>query len=165
MHPKVQSPGGISCDEQLLSISNHRIMVKIYRSMTYPSKTLYSLGSKPEYPTIIFIHGTGYVANEYNFSDLNCRYFVKGTNAQVINIHLSIAPEWMWPNTFDDVYSIYKLITTCPELFQVDPKKIVAVGYSSGATLIAQLMMKAKLTSLPQQTSQILVGPMVDFSY
>lgn len=133
------------------------IAIEIYR----PEK----LDITKKVPTTFYIPGTGFVANENrSFTQAICGNFAEITGGQVISIHHRLAPENPFPAAYKDVCYVLDSLLEQSDL-DIDVKKTVLVGYSSGGNLgaLAAIHGASKKIPLPLK-EHILVSPMVDLS-
>lgn len=106
---------------------------------------------------IMYIHGGGFVSGSASSSKGYSSMLAKYSGCKVIAVDYRLAPEYAFPNGFDDCYNAFCEITRMyPEA------KVTLVGESAGANLCLALALKVKEK---RKISCILVhSPIVDFT-
>lgn len=94
-------------------------------------------GTKEQLPTIVSIHGGGYVYGDkevYHFycADLARRGFT------VVNFNYRLAPKHKFPTPLEDTNRVMKWLVTCATKYHMDPEQVILVGDSAGAQLASQ---------------------------
>lgn len=85
-------------------------------------------------PTLLFLHGGGWVIGDLDTHDLVCRDFARESGARVISVHYRLAPEHSFPAAHDDVTVVaHALLADGSGI--ADPERIVIVGDSAGGNL------------------------------
>ncbi len=113
-------------------------------------------------PTLFYIPGTAFIANEVQFTRVICSHICKIANCRVVVIQHRLAPENQFPNGLNDAYDMFKFFLENKTLL-VDRERVAIAGYSSGGNFAAQMALWAKRDKLPI-SKQILISPMVDLS-
>ena len=86
--------------------------------------------SKDKLPTILYIHGGGWVVADLNTYDASPPAIAKKAKAIVVSVHYQQAPEHKFPASHDDANAAYKWIIANAEKWDADSKKIAVVGES-----------------------------------
>ena len=94
-------------------------------------------GTHEPLPTIVSIHGGGYVYGDkevYHFycADLARRGFT------VVNLNYRLAPKHKFPAPLEDVNRVMKWLVACAGKYHMDPERLFLVGDSAGAQLASQ---------------------------
>jgi acetyl esterase len=88
-------------------------------------------------PLIVYLHGGGWIGGDIESADAFCRALANRSGAPVASIGYRVAPEHRYPAAFDDcVDAVAWLVAAAPAL-GVDGARVVLVGDSAGATLVA----------------------------
>ena len=97
----------------------------------YPSGTLEPL------PTIVSIHGGGYV---YGSKEIYRRYGMDMARRgfAFVNFNYRLAPQWKFPTPLWDTNGVMAWICKNATRYHLDPKRIIFVGDSAGAQLASQ---------------------------
>jgi len=94
----------------------------------------YPQGTAGPLPTIVHIHGGGYVCGSkerYHFycADLARRGFT------VVNFNYRLAPKWHFPAPLEDTCAVFSWMKENAERFCIDLSKVILAGDSAGAQL------------------------------
>jgi acetyl esterase len=114
-------------------------------------------------PVIINYHGGGFISPllpwmEYEALELSGRF-----NAVVFDVDYRVAPEYPFPVPVNDSYAAFKWISTHARQFGGDVNKIILIGNSAGANLVAMVSQKAKKEGLHRKIKlQVMNCPVVD---
>ena len=97
----------------------------------YPDGTTESL------PTIVSIHGGGYV---YGTKEIYRRYGMDMARRgfAFVNFNYRLAPQWRFPTPLWDANSVMGWICKNAARYHLDPQRIILVGDSAGAQLASQ---------------------------
>ena len=97
----------------------------------------YPTGTKAPLPTIVSIHGGGYV---YGAKEIYRRYCMDLARRgfSVVNFNYRLAPEWKFPTPLEDTNSVMEWICRNAATYHLDPERIFLVGDSAGAQLASQ---------------------------
>ena len=90
-------------------------------------------------PTLIFFSGCGYVLDLFEANAIAASRIAGYANAKVIIVNYRLCPEVTVQTSINDAYDATKYIATHPDNFNVDPKKIMVGGFSSGAHAAASI--------------------------
>lgn len=97
----------------------------------YPEATFTPL------PTIVNIHGGGYVYGSKEIYRRYCMYLAQQGFA-VVNFNYRLAPRWKFPTPLLDTNTVMQWICENASTYYLDPKNIIIVGDSAGAQLTSQ---------------------------
>ena len=97
----------------------------------------YSDGTTAPLPTIVSIHGGGYV---YGSKEIYRRYGMDMARRgfAFVNFNYRLAPKWKFPSPLWDTNSVMKWICKNADRYHLDPSRIILVGDSAGAQLASQ---------------------------
>ena len=103
----------------------------------YPDGTVQPL------PTIVSIHGGGYV---YGSKEIYRRYGMDMARRgfAFVNFNYRLAPKWHFPAPLWDTNSVMEWICKNATRYHLDPDRIIVVGDSAGAQLASQYAAIAK---------------------
>jgi acetyl esterase len=105
-----------------------RTRVRIYRPAGSVARLL---------PTVLYLHGGGWVIGSLEAYDLPCRFFCARTGCAVVAVDYRLAPEHKFPAGLDDAVAAFRWLTRESEDLGIDPDRIVVAGDSAGGTLAA----------------------------
>jgi acetyl esterase len=86
-------------------------------------------------PTVIYIHGGGFVVCSLDTHDRVMRLLALDSGAAVLGVDYRLAPEYPFPAPLDDCVAAIRWIRDEAESLGVDPGRIVLAGDSAGANL------------------------------
>ena len=97
----------------------------------YPQGTVGSL------PTIVSIHGGGYV---YGSKEIYRRYGMDMAKRgfAFVNFNYRLAPRWKFPTPLADTNAVMEWILKNARQYHLDPERIILLGDSAGAQLTSQ---------------------------
>ena len=94
-------------------------------------------GATHPLPTIVSIHGGGYV---YGTKEIYRRYGMDMARRgfAFVNFNYRLAPKWKFPTPLWDTNSVMEWICRNARRYHLDPSRIILVGDSAGAQLASQ---------------------------
>ena len=97
----------------------------------------YPDGTTAPLPTIVSIHGGGYV---YGTKEIYRRYGMDMARRgfAFVNFNYRLAPKWQFPTPLWDTNSVMEWVCKNAVRYHLDPKRIIIVGDSAGAQLASQ---------------------------
>lgn len=97
----------------------------------------YPHGTNQPLPTIVSIHGGGYV---YGSKEIYRRYGMDMARRgfAFVNFNYRLAPRWKFPTPLADTNSVMEWIVQNAQRYHLDPDRIFLVGDSAGAQLASQ---------------------------
>lgn len=97
----------------------------------------YPEGTAEALPTIVSIHGGGYV---YGSKEIYRRYGMDMARRgfAFVNFNYRLAPRWKFPTPLWDTNSVMEWVCRNAQRYHLDPNRIILVGDSAGAQLASQ---------------------------
>ena len=97
----------------------------------------YPEGTAQPLPTIVSIHGGGYV---YGTKEIYRRYGMDMAKRgfAFVNFNYRLAPKWRFPTPLWDTNAVMEWICCNATRYHLDPSRIILVGDSAGAQLASQ---------------------------
>lgn len=97
----------------------------------------YPEGTAQPLPTIVSIHGGGYV---YGSKEIYRRYGMDMARRgfAFVNFNYRLAPKWKFPTPLCDTNAVMDWITKNAQRYHLDPQRIFLAGDSAGAQLASQ---------------------------
>ena len=94
-------------------------------------------GTTAPLPTIVSIHGGGYV---YGTKEIYRRYGMDMAKRgfAFVNFNYRLAPKWHFPTPLADVNAVMQWVQKNAARYHLDPQRIILVGDSAGAQLASQ---------------------------
>ena len=117
------------------------------------------------FPTILYIHGGGWVIGSIKSYDATPRALCEMTKATVISTEYRQAPENKFPTAHDDTQSVYRWTLANAAQYKGDPKKVAVAGESVGGNMAAEICVYAKEKGLQMPVHQLLVYPVVGYDF
>ena len=97
----------------------------------------YPQGTKEPLPTIVSIHGGGYV---YGTKEIYRRYGMDMAKRgfAFVNFNYRRAPKWKFPTPLADTNAVLEWIVCNAHRYHLDPDRIILLGDSAGAQMTSQ---------------------------
>jgi acetyl esterase len=114
-------------------------------------------------PTVLFVHGGGFVIGDLDTHDNQARAICAGADAVVVSIDYRLAPEHPWPAAVEDTVAALHWVADEVTSLGGDAGRIGVAGDSAGGNLSAIASQAARDAELPL-AAQLLIYPGVDFS-
>jgi acetyl esterase len=112
-------------------------------------------------PTIVFLHGGGFVIGDLDTHDGICRQLARDVDAVVVSVDYRLAPEHRYPAAVDDSYAALTWVAQHVAEYGGDADRLVVGGDSAGGNLAAVCAQLAHADGL-SLAAQLLVYPAVD---
>jgi acetyl esterase/lipase len=140
-----------------------RRAVKDVEVLTLPSGVGIRLHRPPDQdgpaPSMLWIHGGGYVMGHARQDDRLCRRFSEKLGITVASVEYRLAPEHPFPAGLEDCYAALMWLAALPA---VDPQRVAIGGASGGGGLAAALALLARDRGEIKPALQLLAYPMLD---
>ena len=112
-------------------------------------------------PTVVFVHGGGFVIGDIETHDNQARAICAGADAVVVSIDYRLAPEEPWPAAVDDSYAAVCWAADTIDTLGGDPDRLAIAGDSAGGNLSAIVALRCRDRG-PALAAQLLIYPGVD---
>lgn len=96
---------------------------------------LYDPGTPAPAPTVVLIHGGGWVAGDVDTYDGFARQIAKRSGLRCLSIDYALAPEQPFPAALDDCIAAVRWAASEGAGLGIDPSRIALIGDSAGANL------------------------------
>ncbi|WKA60263.1 alpha/beta hydrolase [Planococcus shenhongbingii] len=124
----------------------------------------YPLGAEPEkLPVYVNFHGGAFIMNDKELDDPYCRFLANQTGCVILNVGYAKAPEYPFPKPLEQSYEILQWMKGRADELDIDPKRFMLGGQSSGANIAAALCLYLEEKQENQPLLQVLSCPMLDF--
>ena len=121
-------------------------------------------GSGP-FPTILYIHGGGWVIGSLDAYDASPRALCELTKAVIISTDYRLAPANKFPTAHDDTLTAYQWVLKNAGTYKGNPSKVAVVGESAGGNMAASICLEAKKKGLQMPVAQVLVYPVANYDF
>jgi acetyl esterase len=128
------------------------IDARIYRPDTDTTGTL---------PTVVFVHGGGFVIGDIETHDNQCRTVCAGADAVVVSIDYRLAPEAPWPAAVEDAHAALRWAAAHIDELGGDIHRLAVAGDSAGGNISAVVAQLCRDEG-PQLAAQLLIYPGTD---
>lgn len=112
-------------------------------------------------PTVVYVHGGGFVIGDLETHDNVCRRLARDADAVVVSVDYRLAPEHVFPAAVEDSMAVLTAVAADIDSYGGDAGKLVIGGDSAGGNLAAVCSLLAR-ESGPTLAAQLLVYPAVD---
>lgn len=120
---------------------------------------IYRPGSDGPYPTLLWIHGGGFVIGSTETADPVARSLAVEADCVVVSVGYNLAPEHPFPDQPRECYAALEWTAEHVDTFGGDPDRIAVGGDSAGGNLAAVTALGARDRDGPDLDHQLLVYP------
>src|SRR3954447_562213 len=113
-------------------------------------------------PTVVFVHGGGFVIGDIETHDNQARAVCRGSDSVVVSIDYRLAPEAPWPAAIHDMYDAVQWAADNIDSLGGDASRLAVAGDSAGGNISAVVAQLCRDNG-PQLAAQLLIYPAVDF--
>ena len=113
-------------------------------------------------PTIVHIHGGGFVAGAPEMKDVENRLLASELRCAIYSVDYRLAPEAPHPAPLEDIYSVFVWLHGNAGQLGLDPARIGIKGESGGGGFAAAAALYARDHQGPKFAFQHLIYPMID---
>src|SRR6266567_4765644 len=119
-------------------------------------------GGEGAHPSVMFVHGGGWVLGSVELSDNLCRALCRAAGMLIASVEYRLAPEHPFPAGLDDAYSVLGRLHTNPGEIDAIPGLLAVCGDSAGGNLAAAVALRARDSAGPDLALQCLIYPALD---
>ena len=112
-------------------------------------------------PTVVYLHGGGWVIGDLDTADPVCRLICRDVEAVVVSVDYRRAPEDRFPAAVEDSWAALEWVAEHVADYGGDPRRVGVAGDSAGGNLAAVCAQLAHDAHVPL-AAQLLVYPAVD---
>jgi len=113
-------------------------------------------------PTILHIHGGGFVMGTPEMKDVENRLLASELRCAIYSVDYRLAPEAPHPAPLEDIYSVFAWLHANAGQLALDPARIGIKGESGGGGFAAAAALYARDQQGPEFAFQHLIYPMID---
>ncbi len=126
-----------------------------------PARLYLPTGAATTGPTLLFLHGGGWVYGGLDSHDGSCRFLAERSGVRVLAVDYRLAPEDPFPAAYDDACAAYRWLVDNARTVGADRDRLAVGGDSAGGCLAATTAIEAAREGLPL-AFQLLVYPGTD---
>jgi acetyl esterase len=126
---------------------------------------LYIPDSPEPVPTMVYMHGGGWVIGNHTSVDELVRVLVNRSGCAALSVDYRLAPEHKFPAALNDVQSALLWVIDNASTWGLDRNRLAVGGDSSGANLAAAASLFCRDHGGPPLVFQLLVHPALDRNY
>ena len=115
-------------------------------------------------PCIVFFHGGGFYGGSVDCVENPCKCIAFNADCVVISVDYRLAPEYPFPQGFNDCYEVIQAVYSAPEQYGVDRRKIGVCGDSAGGNLAIACALRDRNEGMHGIQYAALVYPTVNIS-
>jgi triacylglycerol lipase len=105
---------------------------------------IYTPAKARNLPIAVFVHGGGFVnGDKKDYANVPTYLSQHGTVA--VNVNYRLAPKVVWPAEAEDVAAVVAFLKKNAKQYGGDPKRIVLIGHSAGANLVASYVLDKRI--------------------
>jgi len=123
------------------------------------------VGSKPDAPVFVYIHGGGWVLGDYPTHRRLVRDLVVESGAVAVFPDYTPSPEARYPTAINQIYATIKWVAEHGNEIGVNGKNLAVVGNSVGGNMTASVVLMAKEKNGPAIKLQVLLWPVTDANF
>lgn len=112
-------------------------------------------------PTLVYLHGGGWVAGSLDTHDAFCRLLAERAQLHIASVAYRLAPEHPYPHALHDAAAALHFVTANCAEWHGDPRRIALGGDSAGGNLAAVTAHRVAAT-LPDLRALLLLYPVTD---
>jgi acetyl esterase len=116
-------------------------------------------------PTILYIHGAGWVFGNAHTHDRLIRELAVEANAAVVFPNYSLSPEARYPTAIEECYAALLWLAAEGAGRGLDVSRLTVAGDSVGGNMAAAMTLMSKARSGPTIAQQLLFYPVTDASF
>ena len=114
-------------------------------------------------PTLLWLHGGGWVLGSLDGYDRTCRRLTASAGCVTVSVDYRLAPEHPFPAGLDDCVAALRWVVEHVDSLGGRPDAVVVGGDSAGGNLTAAAMLRARDEGVGPVALQLLVYPVTDF--
>lgn len=146
----------VSFEDHILACGpNEKVSIRVVRP---PNR-------KESLPVVMFFHGGGWVLGNQDTHDRFIREITCGSEAALVFVNYSLAPEAKYPTQIEEAYAATKYIAAHGQEMNLDPSRLAVAGDSAGGNLAAAMTLLAKGRRGPKIDFQVLIYPVTDAKF
>ena len=134
------------------------------RARVYRPDQADGVGPLPPLPTLVYLHGGGWVLGSLDSHDATARFFANRGGVCVVALDYPLAPENPFPAGLDAIVDAYRAIAN-GDIEGVDTKRVALGGDSAGGNLTVATCMRLAELGEPLPVMQVLLVPVTNVAH
>jgi len=122
-------------------------------------------GAAGPLPTVLYIHGAGWVFGNAQTHDRLVRLLATGANAAVVFPNYALSPEAKYPTAIEQCYAAARWVVESGGKHRLDGSRLAIAGDSVGGNMTAAVTLLAKERGGPAFAHQVLFYPVTDADF
>ena len=119
-------------------------------------------GATGTLPALMYFHGGGWVLGDKDTHDRLVREIAVGTGAAVVFVNYTPSPEAQYPTAIEQAHAATAWVAGRGASAGLDASRLVLVGDSAGANMVAAVALLAKRRGGPRLALQVMAYPVTD---
>jgi acetyl esterase len=144
-------PEDVEAIDSSIVSERHDIPIRIYRST-----------SGGPGPTVIYMHGGGWITGGIPACDAICRHIASAAPAVVVSVAYRLAPEFPYPAALEDALTAIEWVVAGADELCLDVGRLVVAGDSAGGNLAAAAALVHLSSDRHPLAAQVLIYPALD---
>ncbi len=130
-----------------------------------PVRIVRPVGARGILPTILYVHGAGWVYGGPKVYDRLVRELAVGANAAVVFPDYDRSPEVRYPVALEQCWAVAEWIAESGADHDLDPRAVAVAGDSAGGNMAIALTLLAKQRGGVRFAAQVLFYPVTDANF
>ncbi|MCH5375681.1 MAG: alpha/beta hydrolase, partial [Planctomycetes bacterium] len=143
-----------SVEDHLLDVPASPVRLRLYRPR-----------SDALLPSLVYLHGGGWVMGSIATHDTICRSLSRRAGIAVASVEYRLAPEHKFPAGLEDAYAATNWLNDNAATLSLRADRIAVGGDSAGGNLAAAVSLLARQRGAPPVCFQLLIYPALDFNF
>ena len=129
-----------------------------------PVRIYYPQAGPGTWPTLVYLHGGGFVVGDLDMVETICRSICRDARAAVVSVDYRLAPEHKFPAGLDDAIGVCRWIGQQGKALGFDPRRMALAGDSAGGALAAAAAQALARDPALGLALQVLIYPVLDLT-
>lgn len=155
LQAKTRDLASVVIEDKTIDIDGKKIPLHIIRPEN----------AKQAMPVIMYFHGGGWILGNFKTHERFLRELTNASNAAIVFVDYSPAPEAKYPTQIEQAYAATKWIAENGKSLNLDTSKIAVAGDSVGGNMAAVVTLLAKENNTPKIGFQVLFYPVTDANF
>lgn len=153
--PKVdyEMPAISAVEDHMIKVDSGEIRVRVYQPA----------GIGP-FPTVVYLHGGGWVLGAIEANELANRQLVLKSSAVVVSVDYRLAPDVTYPVPIDDAETAVKWVLENNEKLNADSNRLYIGGDSAGANIAIAVVNRFQKQAI-EVAGQLLIYPVTNLQF